>query len=131
MASEASPGWLTDASLATTPEDRLHHLREASGETADPLLQLHAAAVGLARGRLTAKDVAHVGLRLSWDNKLPDDVIDAVYELDEGACCAHDFNCVPNAARVEAAIARLNEQLLRVSPWQGGLLAVCAATTRR
>jgi hypothetical protein len=61
-ASDVPSTWLAAACLATTPEDRLHHLREASGlfGAPDPLLQLDAAVVGFDRMRITAEQLARL-----------------------------------------------------------------------
>jgi hypothetical protein len=111
---EAPPDWLLDASLARSPQDRLHHLRRAAPSDPGVLLALGAAVVAHLRGRLAATALAHLGLRAAWDDQqLPPEVRAAVYDLDEEACCAHEYDGVSQPQRVTTAVLGLREAIAR------------------
>ena len=108
------PTWLLDASLARTPEDKLHYLRVApgvEGASSDPLLSLQASVLAYRRGRVSVEDLAIQALYAAWDHRFPANLKDAVYELDEDANCAHAFNGHPQPERVAKSVALLESRL--------------------
>ncbi len=120
------PTWLIEASLARSPEDRLHWLREAGPGEAPALARLGGALLACQRGRMSAYEVAHLGLRLD----LPPGVGAAVHELEEDACCAHEFDGVPQPERVDAALDALAGALARQGPTFGLLERLQEECTR-
>jgi hypothetical protein len=122
---EEPPAWLLEASLARTPEDRLHHLREGMAGTIDGLLRLDAGLLAVERGRLEAAELAHFGLGLMWDDvHLPSDVRAALYDLDEEACCAHMFDGQPQPERVALAVQALRATVSKANPRHSALEAL-------
>ena len=122
------PRWLLDASLAASPEDKLHHLRlapDAAGLAADALLSLSASVMAYRRRRIDAHDLASRGLHAAWDDPLPEEVKDAVYELEEDANCAHDYAGVPQPDRVARSIDALASRLAAHGRWLSLLAAFC------
>jgi hypothetical protein len=109
-----SPRWLLDASLAPLTEDKLHYVRLVPGAveiSQDPFLTLQAHLLAYRRGRIESEHLASRALHTAWDHRLPDDMKDAIYELDEDATCAHAHGGIPQPERVAQSIARLESHL--------------------
>ena len=115
------PRWLLDASLAVLTEDKLHHVRlvpSALETSLDPFLILHASLLAYKRGRTRSEHLASRALHTAWDHRLPDDLRDAIYELDEDATCAHDYDGISQPDRVARSVALLDARLAAQSKWR-------------
>jgi hypothetical protein len=94
---------------------------------ADARVSLAASVLAYRRHRIDAHDLSSHGLHAAWDGALPEDVKDAVYELEEDANCAHGYDGVPQPDRVARSIEVLAARLEAHSRWPSVLAGLCPA----